>query len=89
MTGIVTTGQQTPGRATVAQRWLARGAILVAGDVGELARTAEADGADLLGVAGGDGTQALVAGIAAEHDVQLLVIAAGIRNHSRGRRRCW
>jgi predicted polyphosphate/ATP-dependent NAD kinase len=41
------------------------------------------------GVAGGDGTQALVAGIAAEHDVQLLVIAAGIRNHSRGRRRCW
>src|SRR4029453_16405018 len=32
-------------------------------DVGELARTAVADGADLLGVAGGDGTQALVAGI--------------------------
>ena len=58
-------------------------------DVGELARTAVADGADLLGVAGGDGTQALVAGIAAEHDVPLLVIAAGIRNHSRGRRRCW
>ena len=35
-------------------------------DVGELARTAVANGADLLGVAGGDGTQALVAGIAAE-----------------------
>ena len=31
-------------------------------DVGELARQAVADGADLLGVAGGDGTQALVAG---------------------------
>jgi diacylglycerol kinase family enzyme len=50
-------------------------------DVGELARQAVVDGADLLGVAGGDGTQALVAGIAAEHDVPLLVISAGTRNH--------
>jgi diacylglycerol kinase family enzyme len=50
-------------------------------DVGELARQAIADGADLLGVAGGDGTQALVAGIAAEHDIPLLVISAGTRNH--------
>jgi diacylglycerol kinase family enzyme len=50
-------------------------------DVGELARQAVADGADLLGVAGGDGTQALVAAIAAEHDVPLLVISAGTRNH--------
>ncbi|WP_306085217.1 diacylglycerol/lipid kinase family protein, partial [Streptomyces acidiscabies] len=36
---------------------------------------------DLLGVAGGDGTQALVAAVAAEHDVPFLVIAAGTRNH--------
>jgi diacylglycerol kinase family enzyme len=50
-------------------------------DVGELARQAVADGADLLGVAGGDGTQALVAGIAAEHNIPLLVISAGTRNH--------
>jgi diacylglycerol kinase family enzyme len=50
-------------------------------DVSELARQAVADGADLLGVAGGDGTQALVAGIAAEHDIPLLVISAGTRNH--------
>ena len=50
-------------------------------DVGELARAAVADGADLLGVAGGDGTQALVAAVAAEHDVPLLVISAGTRNH--------
>jgi diacylglycerol kinase family enzyme len=50
-------------------------------DVGELARRAVADGADLLGVAGGDGTQALVAGIAAERDIPLLVISAGTRNH--------
>ena len=48
---------------------------------GDLARQAVADGADLLGVAGGDGTQALVAGIAAEHDLPFLVISAGTRNH--------
>jgi diacylglycerol kinase family enzyme len=49
--------------------------------VAKLARQAVADGADLLGVAGGDGTQALVAGIAAEHDLPFLVISAGTRNH--------
>ncbi|MGX1884989.1 diacylglycerol/lipid kinase family protein [Streptomyces sp. NPDC055287] len=50
-------------------------------DVAELARRAVAEGADLLGVAGGDGTQALVAGVAAEHDIPFLVIPAGTRNH--------
>jgi diacylglycerol kinase family enzyme len=50
-------------------------------DVAALARAAVANGADLLGVAGGDGTQALVAGIAAEHNLPLLVISAGTRNH--------
>jgi diacylglycerol kinase family enzyme len=46
-----------------------------------LAEDAVARGADLLGVAGGDGTQALVAGVAAAHDVPFLVISAGTRNH--------
>lgn len=50
-------------------------------DVAALARRAVAGGADLLGVAGGDGTQALVAGIAAEHGIPFLVISAGTRNH--------
>jgi diacylglycerol kinase family enzyme len=50
-------------------------------DVAAVARQAVADGADLLGVAGGDGTQALVAAVAAEHDVPFLVITAGTRNH--------
>ena len=45
-------------------------------DVADLARQAVADDADLLGVAGGDGTQALVAAVAAEHDVPLLVVSA-------------
>src|SRR3954468_24534021 len=50
-------------------------------DVADLARQAVADGADLLGVAGGDGTQALVAGIAASHGLPFMVISAGTRNH--------
>jgi diacylglycerol kinase family enzyme len=50
-------------------------------DVAAVARAAVASGADLLGVAGGDGTQALVAGIAAEHGIPFLVISAGTRNH--------
>ncbi|SES48727.1 Diacylglycerol kinase family enzyme [Streptomyces sp. yr375] len=50
-------------------------------DPAQEARRAVADGADLLGVAGGDGTQALVAAVAAEHGVPFLVVAAGTRNH--------
>ncbi len=50
-------------------------------DVTALARRAVTRGADLLGVAGGDGTQALVAAVAAEHGVPFLVISAGTRNH--------
>ncbi|MFE3605949.1 diacylglycerol/lipid kinase family protein [Streptomyces goshikiensis] len=50
-------------------------------DVAELAREAVRRGADLLGVAGGDGTQALVAGVAVAHDLPFVVISAGTRNH--------
>ncbi|WP_183067780.1 diacylglycerol kinase family protein [Streptomyces sp. gCLA4] len=50
-------------------------------DVAALARRAVAEGADLLGVAGGDGTQARVAEVAAEHGLPFLVISAGTRNH--------
>ncbi|HEV2536196.1 MAG TPA: diacylglycerol kinase family protein [Streptosporangiaceae bacterium] len=50
-------------------------------DVATVAREAAARGADLLGVAGGDGTQALVAGVAAEYGIPFLVISAGTRNH--------
>ncbi|MEU0280320.1 diacylglycerol kinase family protein [Streptomyces sp. NPDC006195] len=50
-------------------------------DVADLARRAVDDGADLLGVAGGDGTQALVAGVAMECGVPFVVICAGTRNH--------
>ena len=50
-------------------------------DVAKVAREAVAQGADLLGVAGGDGTQALVASIAAQHGIPFVVISAGTRNH--------
>src|SRR3984885_7094885 len=50
-------------------------------DVAAMAREAVDAGADLLGVAGGDGTQALVAGVAAGRDVPMMVISAGTRNH--------
>jgi len=50
-------------------------------DVAAVAEEAVAGGADLLGVAGGDGTQAMVAGVAAQHDIPFVVITAGTRNH--------
>ncbi|MFF5980699.1 diacylglycerol/lipid kinase family protein [Streptomyces olindensis] len=61
----------------------ARVVLLGAGhqDVTELARRAVSEGADLLAVAGGDGTQALVAEVAARHGLPFLVIPAGTRNH--------
>jgi diacylglycerol kinase family enzyme len=75
------------GRFGLAEKARALGADVVVldpahpQDVAELARRAVAGGADLLGVAGGDGTQALVAGVAARNDVPFVVIAAGTRNH--------
>jgi len=50
-------------------------------DVAAVARDALARGADLLGVAGGDGTQAIVAGVAAEAGAPFMVVSAGTRNH--------
>jgi diacylglycerol kinase family enzyme len=50
-------------------------------DLAELARDAIARGADCLGMAGGDGSQALVASIAVEHDLPFVCVSAGTRNH--------
>lgn len=72
-------GLDEKARALGAQVAMLDGPEIV--DVAALARKAVAEGCDLLGVAGGDGTQALVAGIAAEHDLPFLVISAGTRNH--------
>jgi diacylglycerol kinase family enzyme len=50
-------------------------------DLEQLARDAVARGADCLGMAGGDGSQALVASIAIEHDLPFVLVSAGTRNH--------
>ena len=50
-------------------------------DLETLARDAAARGADALGMAGGDGSQAIVAGVAMEHDLPFVCIPAGTRNH--------
>ena len=76
---MVKFGLQDKAEKLGAQVALLEGPQIV--DVAALARQAVADGCDLLGVAGGDGTQALVAGIAAEHGLPFLVISAGTRNH--------
>ena len=46
-------------------------------DLEKLARDAVARGADCLGMAGGDGSQALVASIAVEHDLPFVCVSAG------------
>ncbi|MFC8513828.1 diacylglycerol/lipid kinase family protein [Streptomyces sp. NPDC057257] len=75
------------GRFDLVERAQALGARVILLDLDTnpdpvaLARQAVAEGADLLGVAGGDGTQALVAGVAAEHGLPFMVVTAGTRNH--------
>ena len=50
-------------------------------DLATLVRDAVANGADAVGVAGGDGTQAIVAAIAAERGLPYVCVPAGTRNH--------
>ncbi len=50
-------------------------------DLRELVMSAVEEGADALAMAGGDGSQAVVAAIAAEHDLPYACIPAGTRNH--------
>ena len=50
-------------------------------DLTQLAEDAVAAGADVIGMAGGDGSQALVAAVAARHDVAFVCVPAGTRNH--------
>ncbi len=56
--------------------------VLAQGDqLEQLVRDAVGGGADGLAMAGGDGSQALVASIAAEHDLPYSCIPSGTRNH--------
>ena len=50
-------------------------------DLCQLAEEAVGRGADVIGMAGGDGSQALVATVAMRHDVAHVCVPAGTRNH--------
>ena len=50
-------------------------------DLLQLAADAIARGADVIGMAGGDGSQALVATVASEHGIPHVCVPAGTRNH--------
>jgi len=50
-------------------------------DLLQLAEDAVARGADVIGMAGGDGSQALVASVAAQHSIPHVCVPAGTRNH--------
>ncbi len=71
--------------ARVAERAREKGieaVILAPGqDLAALAREAVAAGADALGMAGGDGSLAVVAAAAAAHGIQFVCVPAGTRNH--------
>jgi diacylglycerol kinase family enzyme len=56
--------------------------VLGAGDdLRALAENAVARGADVIGMAGGDGSQAVVAAVASAHDLPFVCVPAGTRNH--------
>jgi diacylglycerol kinase family enzyme len=55
--------------------------LTLGSDLDALVRDAVADGADALAMAGGDGSQAIVAAIAAEHQLPYACIPSGTRNH--------
>ena len=55
--------------------------LSIGDDLVQLAEDAVARGADVLGMAGGDGSQALVATVAMKHGLPHVVVPAGTRNH--------
>ena len=50
-------------------------------DISAVATAAVLRGADVIGMAGGDGSQAAAAAVAAGHDLPFVVVPAGTRNH--------
>jgi diacylglycerol kinase family enzyme len=78
-------GDGKAARAGVAEQARARrieAVVLEAGqDLAALANEAAAAGADALGMAGGDGSLAVVAAVAAAHGIPFVCVPAGTRNH--------
>src|SRR5271166_6220323 len=78
-------GDGKAARAGVAERARGKGieaVVLAPGqDLAALAGEAAAAGADALGMAGGDGSLAVVAAVAAAHGLPFVCVPAGTRNH--------
>ena len=78
-------GDGRAARAGVAERAREQGieaVVLAPGqDLAALANQAAAGGADALGMAGGDGSLAVVAATAAAHGIPFVCVPAGTRNH--------
>ncbi len=78
-------GDGKAARAGLAERAREKGieAVLLAPgqDLAALAGEAAAGGADALGMAGGDGSLAVVAAVAAAHGIPFVCVPAGTRNH--------
>ena len=78
-------GDGKAARAGLAEQALERGIEVFVlrpdDDLAALVRTAVESGADVLGVAGGDGSLAIVAGAAVAHDLPFVCVPAGTRNH--------
>ena len=78
-------GDGAAERAGLADRAREKGietVILASGqDLAALAHEAAAAGADVLGMAGGDGSLAVVAAAAAAHGIPFVCVPAGTRNH--------
>ena len=81
-------GDGTARRTRLVEAARGRGIDVVVPSPGEsfsaLVRNAVEDGADALGVAGGDGSLALVAAVACERELPFVCVPAGTRNHFAG-----
>ena len=67
--------------AAAAERGIRVVTLAPGDDLAELAEQAAAEGADVLGMAGGDGSQAIVAATAVRHEIAYVCVPAGTRNH--------
>jgi diacylglycerol kinase family enzyme len=78
-------GNATAVRLNLAAEAAGRGirviTLAAADDLARLAERAAADGADVLGMAGGDGSQAVVAAAAVRHGIAYACVPSGTRNH--------
>lgn len=81
-------GDGTAARTRLEEAARERGIKVIVPSPGEsfsaLVRDAVEDGADALGVAGGDGSLALVAEVASQEELPFVCVPAGTRNHFAG-----